>query len=267
MAARDQVVDDLHALSETLPLKSDDLEAAFKKLQQTAESEFCKRCDTAGVPEEDSTWKEHLEELQRMLSDKQQIIEQDNERQIMELVAGVTHRYEDLLREKVDALINDGDLLNCDLAAYIEKHDEVVDEMTKEYATEISIASEAMLKSSLEQFIKHAKDLRSRNLERVRLMQLAEAEKKQKMMLGLAAVLIVVAIGIDGDPFDELLSVLRLLWFLPVMCMAAAGYFFMYGTPPPYTMQAATTVMKTANDIMAHIKVPEEGADKKPKKD
>ena len=39
----------------------------------------------------------------------------------------------------------------------------------------------------------------------------------------------------------------------------------MYGSPPPYTMQAATTVMTTARDIMAHIKVPDDEGDKKKK--
>ena len=39
-----------------------------------------------------------------MLDDKKQIIQQDNEKKIMELIAAVTHKYEDRLREEVTGL-------------------------------------------------------------------------------------------------------------------------------------------------------------------
>jgi len=267
MAARDQVVDELHNMSDELPMQSDQMQEKFTGIKDAAHADFSKRCESAGVPEDDSTWKEHSAELDRMLDDKKQIIQQDNEKKIMELIAAVTHKYEDTLREEVDALMDDDEMLTADLALYIEKHEAVVERMSLEYAKEISIASEDQLKTYLEKFQKTAKDLRSRNLERVRLKQAAEAEKKQKMMMALCAVTVILAVGIDGDPFDELLSVLRLLWFLPILCMGGAGYFFLYGSPPPYTMQIASTAMTTANDIIKHIKVNPEEAAKKKKKD
>jgi len=259
-SARDEVSEQLHALGDHLPMREAALEEKFQELVAEANEKFAAKCQASGVPEDDATWKEHMAELDRSLVDKKLIVTQDNEKKILELISAVTHKYEDELRAKVDEVIDKKDLLSLDLASYIEEHDQVVGDLVMEYAREIAIASDDVIKASIEKFQKHAKDLRSRNIERVRLMQLAEAEKKQKFLLAGAAVLIIVAIGIDGDPFDELLSVLRLLWFLPILCMGGAAYFFMYGTPPPYTMQAATTVMKTATEIISHIKVPEPDA-------
>ena len=131
------------------------------------------------------------------------------------------------------------------------------------YSSVHGVACVRIIKDQMQIFQKHSKDLRTRNLERVRLMALAEAEKKQKMMLGIMGIFIILAVGIDGDPFDELFSVLRLLWFLPILCAAGAGYFYMYGTPPPYAMEAIQFASSAARQIHDHIKVddkPEGGA-------
>ena len=48
----------------------------------------------------------------------------------------------------------------------------------------------------MDKFISTSQDLRRRNMERARLQQLAEAEKKQKMMLAGAGVCSRVVLGL-----------------------------------------------------------------------
>jgi len=264
LTSRDQVMDELNGLSSRLPLHHVELDNAFGEVKMKATKEYAKRCEDAGVPEDDVTWEEHLSELNRMLDDKQQIIEQENERKILETIAAVLHKYEDLLREQVDELISDTDAVGTDLAVYIEKHDSIKEKLWDEIKEEIKIASKDQVEAHYKKFEKLSKDVRSRNIERVRLIQLAEAEKKQKLMLGLMGVFIILAIGIDGDPFDEIFSVLRLLWFLPIICAGGAGYFFMYGSPPPYSMEAMQMAYTASSKIREHIMVEEE---EKPKKE
>lgn len=264
LSSRDQVMDEMSALTSQLPIHNVELDNAFGEVKMKATKEYARRCEDAGVPEDDQTWEEHLSELNRMLDDKQQIIEQENERKILEHVAAVLHKYEDQLREKVDQLVSDptNDEM-IDLAFYIEKHDGIKEELWTEIKAEIKIASKDQIEEHQKKFEKLSRDIRSRNIDAVRIKLALEAEKKQKLMLALMGAFIMLAIGIDGDPFDEIFSVLRLLWFLPILCAGGAGYFFMYGTPPPYSMEAISTGYKVVNQIKEHVMVEEE----KPKKE
>ena len=136
------MVDELHALTQALPMKDVELDNCFGEIQAKATKEYATRCQDSGVPEDDATWEDHLSELARMLQDKRQIIDQENEKLILELVATVMNAYQDKLRAAVDALIQDDDVVNTDLAKYIEKHDEVSEGLAKEVQEEIKIASE-----------------------------------------------------------------------------------------------------------------------------
>jgi hypothetical protein len=43
-----------------------------------------------------------------------------------------------------------------------------------------------------------------------------------------SGILIVVAVGIDGDPFDELWALLQILWFLPILMVGMGVYVAMW---------------------------------------
>merc|ERR1711924_88368 len=99
-----------------------------------AEGEFGERCMESGVPEDDSTWTSHINDLRRTLEDKGKIIEQDNEKRILEFISSQEHTFQEKLREGVDALINQKDIANADLAASIPSPDELAEAMAVEYA-------------------------------------------------------------------------------------------------------------------------------------
>lgn len=66
-------------------------------------------------------------------------------------------------------------------------------------------------------------------------------------------ILIFVAIGIDGDPFDELWACLRIMWFIPIFLVGLGIYAAMYQKLPPGVWEAYTVANQYKTQFMQHI--------------
>lgn len=244
MNARETVTVDIAEIKEKLPLHLDELQPLLNAVQAKAHIAYNAKANDSGVPADDECREEHLGELNEVLEYQSQFVLKENEKVILETIQEKVSEFEDRLRTSVDAFVE-----GCadNLTDYYDMHDEEEKKLAEEFGMAIKIAPTEMFDKAMDKFIAMSKDLRKRNIEKARLRQLAEAEKKQKMMLAGAGMLIIVAIGIDGDPFDELWACLRILWFLPIIAVGVGIYVAMYQQMPPYAGEAVSVAMQYGN--------------------
>jgi len=257
MSARETVTVDIAEIKDRLPLHLDELQPLLNAVQAKAHIAYNAKANDSGVPADDECREEHLGELNEVLEYQSQFVLKENEKVILETIQEKVSEFEDRLRTSVDAFVE-----KCvdNLTEYYDMHDEEEKKLCEEFGMAIKIAPTEMFDKAMDKFIAMSKDLRKRNIEKARLRQLAEAEKKQKMMLAGAGMLIIVAIGIDGDPFDELWACLRILWFLPIIAVGVGIYVAMYQQMPPYAGEAVSVAMQYGN-------MAKEAIQAKPKKE
>eukprot|EP00658_Telonema_sp_P-2_P006939 TRINITY_DN125_c0_g1_i16.p1 TRINITY_DN125_c0_g1~~TRINITY_DN125_c0_g1_i16.p1 ORF type:complete len:540 (+),score=225.92 TRINITY_DN125_c0_g1_i16:64-1683(+) len=257
-SARDQITASIEQVKSKLPMSTEELEAELRGIRMMASSNYDVKVKESGVPDGDPTVTTHMDDLERVLADKWDFITNENEKVILEIIQDKANEFETRLRETVDEIDME------DLGNYCTEHDEVQKQMAEEFGQAISFASQAMREKAMDKFISSSIDLRRRNLERARLKQIAEEQKRQKLMLMGAGILIVVAVGIDGDPFDELWALLQILWFLPILMVGMGVYVAMYQKLPPGTMEVYTTVQAYAGSIKEQVAAKPKESKEKP---
>ena len=62
-----------------------------------------------------------------------------------------------------------------------------------------------------------------------------------------------MAIGIDGDPFDELWACLRIMWFIPIILVGVGAYVAMYQKLPPGVWEGYTVALEYLNQFRQMI--------------